>query len=54
MPSRTEIRRFMLSGARPEYKGKRPETVILALKGYGHMRWEDVAVKFGRLRRHER
>lgn len=54
MPSRAEIRRFMTSGARPEYTGKRPETVFLALKGYAHMRWEDVAVKFGRLRSHER
>jgi hypothetical protein len=48
MPSQAEIRRFMASGAKPEYTGKRPETVILALKGYARMGWQDVAAKFDR------
>jgi hypothetical protein len=48
MPSQAEIRRFMASGAKPEYTGKRPETVIFALKGYARMSWQDVATKFDR------
>jgi hypothetical protein len=48
MPSQVEIRRFMTSGTRSEYTGKRPETVLLALKGYAPMSWQEVAAKYDR------
>ena len=48
MPSQVEIRRFMTSGTKSEYTGKRPETVLLALKGYAPMSWQEVAAKYDR------
>jgi hypothetical protein len=48
MPSQVEIRLFMTSGAKPEYTGKRPETVLLALKGSARLSWQDVAAKYDR------
>lgn len=48
MPSQVEIRRFMTSGSKPEYTGKLPATVILAMKGYAPMSWQEVAAKFDR------
>ena len=48
MPSQVEIRRFMTSGTKSEYTGKRPETVLLALKGYARVSWQEVAAKFDR------
>jgi hypothetical protein len=53
MPSQLEIRRFMTSGTRSEYTGKPPATVILAMKGYAPMSWQDVAAKFDRYYRQE-
>lgn len=48
MPSQVEIRSFMSSGTKSEYTGKRPETVILALKGYARVSWQEVAAKYER------
>ena len=53
MPSQLEIRRFMTSGTRSEYTGKPPATVILAMKGYAPMSWQDVAAKYNRYYRQE-
>ena len=53
MPSQLEIRRFMTSGTKSEYTGKPPATVILAMKGYAPMSWQDVAAKYNRYYRQE-
>ena len=47
MPSQVEVHDLsMASGAKSEYTGKQPETVILALKGCARMSWQEVATKY--------